>query len=126
MKAITFWYLAGYLLFGGAGLAFFPRETLWLFQSNGDYGDIMPRAVGMFMIMLGAVIGSMVTRGDFAYYERAILVRLFAVGFLAFLFARSGDPLFVVFIVVVLIGLLPSIAVALRDRMHGGAQGVRA
>lgn len=116
MKTITFSYLAGYLLGGGFGLAFFPETTLWLFQSTGDYGDIMPRVVGMFMIMLGAVVASMLQRRDFAYYGRTILVRLFAVGFLAFLFVRSGDPLFAVFIVVVLIGLLPSMAVALRER----------
>jgi len=116
MKAITYWYLAGYLLFGGIGLAFVPQETLWLFLSNGDYGDIMPRVAGMFMILLGGMIASMSARRDFTYYTRSIQLRLFAVAFLLFLLVRSGDPLFAVLTVVVLIGLLPSIAAALRER----------
>lgn len=126
MKAITFWYLAGYLLFGGFGLAFFPQETLRLFQSSGDYGDIMPRVAGMFMVLLGGVIASMSARRDFTYYARSVQLRLFALGFLVFLFERSGDPLFMVLLAIVLIGWLPSAAAVLRERARCGAQGERA
>lgn len=122
MKTITFSYLAGYLLLSGVGLAFFPRETLWLLQSTGDYGDIMPRAVGMFMIMLGSLIASMTARRDYSYYLRAIQVRLFAIAFLFFLFIRSDDPLFLVMLAVVLIGWVPSVVTVLRDRARGVAQ----
>ncbi len=125
MKAITFWYLAAYLLFGGIGFAFFPQETLRLFQSNGDYGDIMPRAAGMFMVLLGGLIASMSARRDFTYYPRSILLRLFAIAFLVFLLARSGDPLFAVMLAIVLVGWLPSAAVVLRERARGEAQGAR-
>lgn len=124
MKAITFWYLAGYLLFGGIGFAFLPQETLRLFLSNGDYGDIMPRTAGMFMILLGGLIASMTARRDFAYYAASVLLRLFAIGFLIFLYARSADPMFMVLLAVVLIGWLPSALTVLRERAGGvpGAQ----
>ena len=53
MKKIMLTYVASYLFVGGIGFAFVPALTLRLFLSNGDYGDIMPRVVGMFMMALG-------------------------------------------------------------------------
>jgi hypothetical protein len=52
MKRISLTYVASYLLMGGAGFAFAPALTLRLFFSNGEYGDVMPRVVGMFMLAL--------------------------------------------------------------------------
>lgn len=116
MKRLIYWYVAGYLLLGGTGLAFAPQFTLDLLLSNGAYGDIMPRAAGMLMIMLGSLIALMAAHRDYRYYVGTILVRSFAVGFLLFLYLKSGDPFFVVLQAIVLLGLLPSIYVALRER----------
>ena len=46
-------YLGSYLFIIGIGLLFAPRETLKILQSNGDYGDVFPRVVGMLMSGLG-------------------------------------------------------------------------
>ncbi len=46
---LSLYYLCGYLLVGGPTLLVFPVEGLRLLLSNGDYGDIMPRVVGMLM-----------------------------------------------------------------------------
>ena len=58
MKAqkITLAYLVTYLAIGGLGFTLFPNQVLQLFLSNGDYGDIMPRMVGMFMCALSFLI----------------------------------------------------------------------
>ena len=121
MKRITFIYLASYLLAGGLGLMLLPAFTLNLFQSSGSYGDIMPRAVGMFMIGLGGIVAQFVIHGDYKYYPYSIYIRSFFVLFLFFLYARSSDPLFVVLNVVVLIGLLPSIYTLVREKNVGAS-----
>lgn len=51
MKTLTLIYVSCYLFLGGAGLAFAPGFTLNLFMLTGDYGVIVPRLIGMFMIV---------------------------------------------------------------------------
>ena len=123
MKRITLSYLATYLLFGGLGLAFTPQLTLDLFQSNGDYGDIMPRLVGLFMIALSGLIGMFVYLRDYKYYPYSVFIRTFIVIFLFFLYARSDDPLFLVLNGIVLVGLVPSIYTLIRERMGPTSPG---
>ncbi len=116
MKRVTLSYLAGYLLFGGLGLAVMPEFALDLFQSNGDYGDTMPRLVGMFMIALSGLIAMFVYLKDYKYYPYSVFIRTFIVLFLFFLYARSDDPLFLVLNAIVLVGLLPSAYTLARER----------
>ena len=117
MKKITLSYLTAYLFLGGLGLAFMPQLALDLFQSNGDYGDTMPRVVGMFMIALSGLIGLFVYFDDYKYYLYSVFIRTFIVIFLFFLYVRSDDPLFLVLNAIVLIGLVPSIFTLVRERM---------
>jgi len=53
MQRLTLIYLAAYLLSGGCGVLVPPALALRHLLSNGTYGDIMPRAVGLFMFVLG-------------------------------------------------------------------------
>ena len=115
MKRILLAYVASYLLVGGAGFAFAPALTLKLFLSNGDYGDIMPRLVGMFMLAIGGFVAELVRRGDLTYYPLTVGVRSLIVVFLVFLYMESTDPLFLVVLGVVLLGLAPSIYVVARE-----------
>ena len=121
MKKATLSYLAGYLLFGGLGLAFLPAITLNLFQSNGEYGDVMPRVVGAFMIGLGGLIALFVYYEDYKYYPYSVYIRSFFVLFFFVLYFRSDDPFFLVLNVVILIGLLPSVYTLIRERRNPDA-----
>ena len=56
MKRISLAYVASYLFIGGVGFLFAPAVTLGLFFSNGDYGDVMPRLVGIFMLVTGVAM----------------------------------------------------------------------
>jgi hypothetical protein len=47
MQRLTLIYLASYLLFGGCSSLVASDLTLRLLPSNGAYGDIMPRLVGL-------------------------------------------------------------------------------
>lgn len=108
MKRLTLIYLATYLALGGLGLLFFPEVALRLLFSTGEYGDVMPRIVGMFMLVLSLLVANFVRRGDYNYYSTTILARSFIVAVMGFLYLRTIDPLFLVLIGIVLLGLLPA------------------
>lgn len=116
MKRYLLMYLASYLFFGGVGFAFMPELTLKMFMSNGEYGDTMPRVAGMFMVALSGLILMFVVRRDYTYYVYSVFARTAIVGFMVFLYLKSGDPLFLVFNAIVLVGLLPSIWLVLTGR----------
>jgi hypothetical protein len=112
LQRLTFIYLASYLLVGGLGLLVVPELTLWLLLSNGSYGDVMPRLVGVFMVALGGVVLQFLRARDYRYYGYAIIARIFIVVALTVLYFKARDPLFLVLDAIVLVGLLPSIYVA--------------
>jgi hypothetical protein len=112
LQRLTFIYLASYLLVGGLGLLIVPELTLWLLLSNGSYGDVMPRLVGVFMVALGGVILQFVRARDYRYYGYTIIARILIVVALTVLYFKARDPLFLVLDAIVLVGLLPSIYVA--------------
>ncbi len=121
MQRLTFIYLSTYLLLGGVGLLIFPALTLRLMQSNGTYGDVMPRVVGMFMLAVGGLIFQFVRAQDYRYYLYSAVARTFIVLVLTTLYVRSHDPLFLVLDAIVLVGLLPSIYVAATKTARSGS-----
>ena len=115
MQRLTLSYLAGYLLVGGLGFLLAPDVALRLLLSNGAYGDIMPRVVGLFMLVLGGFILQFVRARDYRYYLYAVVARSFIVLVLTALYFRARDPLFLVLDAIVLIGLLPSTYVVVQS-----------
>jgi hypothetical protein len=115
MQRLTLIYLAAYLLIGGCGFLVAPALALRLLLSNGAYGDIMPRVVGLFMFVLGGVIVEFVRARDYRYYLYTIVARSFIVAVMTALYFKASDPLFLVLDAIVLIGLLPSIYVAAQS-----------
>ncbi|MDH3223007.1 MAG: hypothetical protein OEO23_04760 [Gemmatimonadota bacterium] len=109
MKKLTLVYLVSYLSVGGIGLLLVPDFALSLLLSNGEYGDVMPRLVGMFMLVLSLLIASFIRRGDYSYYLVTIIARSFIVVVLVALYFRTADPLFLVLTGIVLLGLAPAI-----------------
>ncbi len=117
MKKITLIYLASYLFIGGIGFGFIPEMVLKIFMSTGIYGDIMPRVVGMFMIVIGFLITLFIKNEDYKYYLPTIIARSFIVIFLGALYFKTNDPLFIILDIIVLIGLLPSIYIFIKDKL---------
>ena len=116
IKRILLLYVVGYLTFGGLGLAIAPDQFLDLFQSNQEYGDVMPRVVGMFMIVLAAFIGMVVYFEDYKYYPFSIAARTFIVVVLFVVYFIDRDPFFLVINAIVLVGLIPSYIVLIREK----------
>ncbi len=115
-KKITLTYLVTYLAIGGVGFTLFPNQVLDLFLSNGDYGDIMPRMTGMFMCALSFLIFRIIRNEDWHYYAATIYVRSTLVLILSWLFYKSSDPMLLIVMGIVLIGLIPSIVIHLKSR----------
>src|SRR5262249_56871857 len=92
VQRLTFVYLASYLLVGGFGFLVVPELTLRLLLSNGSYGDVMPRLVGVVMVALGGAVLEFVRARDYRYYRYAIISRLFIVVALTALYFSARDP----------------------------------
>ena len=109
-------YVAGYLLFAGVLLLAAPQTTLSLLQSNGTYGDVMPRLVGVVLIALGLVIVQIIRRGIEALYPTTVFVRLFILAALSALYVAYRDPLFLILVGVVGFGVILTSTSYLLDR----------
>jgi uncharacterized protein YjeT (DUF2065 family) len=103
---MSLYYLIGYLIPGGTALLTFPQLTLKLFFSNTDYGDVLPRLVGMLMLALGIIILQVVRHRLEALYTTALIVRSGMLPILLGLYLYSGDPLFITLLVVVGVGVV--------------------
>ena len=109
-------YLGSYLTLIGLGLLFLPDKTLTLLQSNGEYGNIFPRLVGMLMCGMGMSVFGIFRARVAELYPATLLVRVFFLVCLAVFYGMSTDPLFLVMIVIVGIGFLWTLISFLRDR----------
>lgn len=123
---LSLFYLASYLVLIGFGLLIAPRQTFWILQSNGDYGHVFPRVAGMLMSGLGLSIFGMIHAQSYRQYPATLFMRLYFIAcFIAF-YVMTGDPLFVVLIGIVGLGLaLTSVAYVLdRSSSKEGRRSV--
>jgi hypothetical protein len=109
-------YLASYLTLIGLGLLFLPDETLRLLQSNGEYGNIFPRLVGMLMSGMGMSIVGIFRARVPELYPATLFVRIYFLVCIAAFYVMSSDPLFLVLLVIVGIGFLLTLVSFLLDR----------
>jgi uncharacterized protein YjeT (DUF2065 family) len=115
---LSFFYLATYLLGAGVALAFAPSLALKLLFSNGTYGDVVPRLLGVILLALGVIIVQIIRHRVEALYLTTLGVRVIIVVGLVALFIYSKDPLFISLTVVVGIGMILSGTSYLIDRRH--------
>ena len=113
---LSFFYLAAYLVGAGVALVFFPALAPKLLFSNGNYGDVMPRLLGVVLLALGLIIVQIIRHRVEALYTTTLGVRVIIVSGLVALFIYSKDPLFVSLTVVVGIGMILTGTSHLLDR----------
>jgi len=112
---LSLYYLVSYLLGAGAALLAAPHFTLKLLLSSKEYGTVMPRVVGLLLLSLGIVMFQIVRHRVEVMYPTTIAVRVIIVLVLVALYAYSRDPLFLVLIGVVGLGLILTGTSYLRD-----------
>ena len=117
---LSLYYVATYLLGAGIALLLAPRLALQLLLSTGDYGEILPRLSGLLLLGLGLLVVQIIRHRVSALYLTTLAVRVvFCAGFVA-LYALSRDPLFLVLLCVVGIGVLATSVSYALDRRQGG------
>jgi hypothetical protein len=109
-------YLGSYLVLIGLGLLFAPHGTLQILQSNRDYDDVFPRIAGMLMSGLGLSIFGMIRARASALYPATLVMRVYFIACFVAFYAMTRDPLFLVLIGIVGLGLVLTLTSYLLDR----------
>jgi len=109
-------YLGSYLVLIGLGLLFAPHGTLKMLLSNRDYDDVFPRIAGMLMSGLGLAIFGMIRARASALYPATLVLRVYFLACFVAFYAMTRDPLFLVLIGIVGLGLVLTLSAYLLDR----------
>ncbi len=103
---LSLFYLIGYLIPSGLALLLLPQLTLKLLFSNGDYGDVMPRLVGVFALVLGILVFQIVRYRVEALYITILAARGGILVVLLGLLLYSHDPVFISLMAVIGLGVV--------------------
>ena len=103
---LSLYYLVGYLIPGGVALIIAPQWALNLLLSNGNYGDVLPRLLGVLLLALGIVILQIVRLHVDALYSTTLVVRSVILVCLLGLYLYSRDPLFLTLLGIVGFGFV--------------------
>jgi len=113
---LSLFYLATYLVGAGVALVLAPSLTLTLLFTNGHYGDVLPRLLGVIILALGILVVQIIRHRVEALYTTTLIVRTLIVAVLIGLLIYSRDPLFISLLVVVGFGMLLTSLSYLSDR----------
>jgi uncharacterized protein YjeT (DUF2065 family) len=113
---LSLFYLAGYLLPTGLALILAPEAALKLLMARDDYGNVMPRFVGILFLALGVIVSYMIYMRAKALYVATLLARAVILVGLVGLYAQTRDPLFVALLGVVVVGFVLTGSAYLAER----------
>jgi hypothetical protein len=117
----SLYYLAGYLLFAGIALIATGQFAMRLLLSNGEYGDALPRLLGVVLLALGILVVQIIRHRLDVLYPTTLVVRALILAVLLWLFVTTSDPFFLVLIAIVGFGVLFTGASYLLDRRDRSA-----
>lgn len=103
---LSLYYLIGYLIPAGLALFVAPTFTLKLLLSNGSYGEVMPRVLGLVLVALGIVVVQIVRLQAQRLYSATLAARSVILVGLFLLYQSSGDPLFLSLLLIVGLGFV--------------------
>ncbi len=109
-------YVAAYLVITGLAFLIAPQMTLSAMHSNADYGDIMPRWVGMFSVALGSLVAQVVRHQIVVLYPLGLFMPAAMLFGFAGLYLKSSNPLFLAVFAVVAVGVLATGISLYRER----------
>jgi len=82
----------------------------------GDYGDVFPRVAAMLMSGLGFSVFGIIRAGVPELYPPTIFIRIYILICLGIFYRMTSDPLFLVLIVIVGLGLVLTLGSHFLDR----------
>jgi hypothetical protein len=116
---LSLYYLVTYLFVTGVGLLFAPQLSLKLLLSTGHYENAFVQFTGAFMIALSMVVAQIIRHGVEVLYPTTLFVRTFFIVVIVALYYQTNDPLFLVVLAVVAVGVVLTITSFLLDRRAG-------
>jgi hypothetical protein len=120
---LSLYYLAAYLLVAGAALIATGQFAMRLLLSNGEYGDALPRLLGVVLLALGILIAQIIRHRLEVLYSTTLAVRGLILSVLAGLFVATRDPFFLVLIGIVGLGVVLTGASYVLDRRGSAVRG---
>jgi len=113
---LSLYYLATYLFFTGVGLLFAPQFSLKLLLSTGHYENTFVQFTGAFMIALSVVVSQIIRHSVEVLYTTTLAVRVFFIVVIVWLYVQTHDPLFLVVLAVVALGVALTATSYMLDR----------
>ncbi|KRT75766.1 MAG: hypothetical protein XU14_C0099G0004 [Armatimonadetes bacterium CSP1-3] len=113
---LSLYYLFAYLIVAGVALILAPQLALKLLLSNGNYGDVFPRLLGVVLLALGILILQIVRHRVEVLYPWTLVVRAMILVVLLGLYVYARDPFFLVLMGVVALGVVLTGISYFRDR----------
>jgi hypothetical protein len=120
---LSLYYLAAYLLVAGAALIATGQFAMRMLLSNGEYGDALPRLLGVVLLALGILIAQIIRHRLEVLYSTTLAVRGLILSVLAGLFVATRDPFFLVLIGIVGLGVVLTGASYVLDRRGSAVRG---
>lgn len=117
---LSLYYLASYLVLAGIALIATGQFAMRLLLSNGEYGEALPRVLGVALLALGVLIVQIIRYRLEMLYATTLAVRAVILVVLAGVYAYSRDPFFLVLIAVVGLGVLLTGSSYLSERRAAG------
>jgi len=103
---LSLYYLATYLFLTGVGLLFAPQFSLKLLFSTGHYDNTFVEFTGAFMIAISILVSQIIRHSITVLYPTTLVVRVFFIAVIVELYMQTHDPLFLVVLAVVSLGVL--------------------
>jgi len=103
---LSLYYLATYLFVTGVGLLFAPQFSLKLLFSTGHYDNTFVEFTGAFMIAISILVSQIIRHSITVLYPTTLVVRTFFIVVIVALYMQMHDPLFLVVLAVVSLGVL--------------------
>jgi hypothetical protein len=113
---LSLYYLATYLFFTGLGLLFAPQFSLKLLFSTGHYENAFVEFTGAFMIALSMLVTQIIRHSLEVLYPTTLVVRVFFIAVIVALYLQTQDPLFLVVLAVVSLGVLLTASAFVMER----------
>ena len=113
---LSLYYLVGYLVPAGIALIAAPEFALKLLLSNGNYGDVMPRLLGVVLLALGIIVLQILRLHAETLYSTTLIARSVILVCLLGLYLYARDPLFLTLIGIVGLGFILTGTSYLLDR----------
>ena len=113
---LSLFYVAGYLMTGGAAFLLDPDMALKLFFSTGVYDEVMVRFVGLLLLALGILVLQIIRHRVADLYRSTLLVRTMILVSLILFYAFYRDPLMLVLFVIVAVGYVATWICLLFDK----------